>query len=74
MTVETRAPTRLQGHPTEAAAAAIADVMPAIQADPRKVRLPTIELEIANGCTVTGGTGWIRRDVNLGELLGVGRD
>lgn len=56
-----------------AAAAAIADVMPAIEADPRKVRLITIELEVANGCQVVGGTAWIERAVNVGKLLGVGR-
>ena len=57
-----------------AAAAAIADIMPAIEAEPRKVRLVTIELEVANGCEVKAGTAWIERAVNVGRLLGVGRD
>ena len=55
---------------TEAVSAAIADVMPAIEAEPRKVRLITIELEVANGCEVKGGTAWIERAVNIGRLLG----
>ena len=71
MSDERRAPTTLQDHLTEAAAAAIADVMPAIAADPRKVRLVTIELELANGGQVKGGTAWIERKVDLGKLLGV---
>ena len=53
----------------EAASAAIADVMPAIEADPRKVRLVTIELEVANGCEVKAGTAWIERAVNVNRLL-----
>ncbi len=65
--------TDLQDHLTEAAAAAIADVMPAIEAEPRRVRVVTIELEVADGRRVTGGTAWIERRVNLGKLLGVGR-
>ena len=73
MTVQTCAPTTLQDHLAEAAAAAIADVMPAIAADPRKVRRLTIELEVVNGYRVTGGVAWIERGVNLGKLLGVGR-
>ncbi len=58
-------------HLQEAAAAAIADVMPAIEADPRKVRLLTIELEVANGCQVKAGTAWIERAVNVNKILGV---
>ncbi len=54
---------------TEAAAAAIADIMPAIEAEPRKVRLVTIELEVANGCQVKGGTAWIECAVNVNKLL-----
>ncbi len=53
-----------------AASAAIADVMPAIEAEPKKVRLLTIELEVANGCQVKGGTAWIERAVNVNKLLG----
>ncbi len=71
MTVETRAPTTLRDHLTEAAAAAIADVMPAIAAEPKRVRLLTIELELANGGQVKGGTAWIERAVNVNKLLGV---
>ncbi len=65
--------TDLQDRLTEAAAAAIADVMPAIEADPRKVRRLTVELELANGGQVEGGTAWIERAVNVNKLLGVGR-
>ena len=65
--------TDLQDHLTEAAAAAIADVMPAIEADPKRVRLLTIELELDGGRRVAGGTAWIERRVSLGKLLGVGR-
>jgi len=54
-----------------AAAAAIADIMPAIEAEPRKVRLVTIELEVANGREVKGGTAWIERAVNVNKLLGL---
>ena len=63
----------LTGRLTEAATAAIRDVAPAIEAEPRKVRPVTIELEVANGCKVTGGTAWIERAVNVGTLPGVGR-
>ena len=73
MSAETRAPTTLQDHLTEAASAAIADVMPAIEADPRKVRVVTIELEVDSRSRVTGGTAWIQRIVSLPKLLGVGR-
>ena len=52
-----------------AATAAIADIMPAIEAEPRKVRLVTIELEVANGCEVRGGMAWIERAVNVNRLL-----
>ena len=61
--------TRLQ----EAAAGAIRDVAPAIAAEPKRVRLLTIELELANGGQVKGGTAWIERAVNVNKLLGVGR-
>lgn len=56
-----------------AATAAIADIAPAIAPDPRRIRRVTIELELANGCQVVGGTAWIERSVNVGKLLGVGR-
>ena len=52
-----------------AATTSIPDIMPAIEAEPRKVRLVTIELEVANGCEVTGGTAWIERAVNVNRLL-----
>ena len=57
---------------TAAATAAIADIMPAIEAEPRKVRILTIELELANGCEVKGGTAWIERAVNINRLLRAG--
>ena len=63
--------TDLQDHLTEAAAAAIADVMPAIEADPRKVKTVMIELELAGGVQVRAGTAWIERAVNVSKLLGV---
>ena len=71
MSAETRAPTQLQDHLTEAAAAAIADVMPAIEADPRKVKTVMIELELAGGVQVRAGTARIERAVNVSKLLGV---
>lgn len=57
----------------EAAAAAIADVMPSIAPDPRRIRRVTIELDMANGCEVTSGTAWIERTVNVNRLLGLGK-
>jgi len=45
--------------------------MPAIEAEPRKVRVLTIELELANGCEVKAGTAWIERAVNVNKLLGL---
>ncbi len=59
--------TRLQ----EAAAAAIADVMPSIAPDPRRIRRVTIELDMANTCEVKGGRAWIERTVNVNRLLGL---
>ena len=73
MTVEPGAPTDLTERLQAAACAAIADVMPAIEAEPRKVRRLTVELELANGGQVKGGTAWIERAVNVNKLLGVGR-
>jgi len=56
-----------------AASAAIDDLSPAVLADPSKLRLLTIELEIANGGTkVRGGRAWIERAVNLTSLLAPG--
>ena len=69
MSVETRAPTDLQDHLTEAAAAAIADVMPAVEADVKRVKRLTFEIELSGG-RVQGAHCWIERGVNLGRLLG----
>ena len=55
-----------------AAVAAIDDLSPAVMADPSKLRLLTIELELANGGTVRGGRVWLERAVNLGRLLETG--
>ena len=52
-----------------AAGAVTEDIMTAIEADPRKVRLVRIELEVASGYQVTDGTAWIGRAVNVNELL-----
>ena len=56
-----------------AACAAIADVAPTIEADPRKVRRLTVEHKLTNGGQVKGGTAWIEHAVNVNKLLGVGR-
>ena len=56
-----------------AAVAAIDDLSPAVLADPRKLRLLTVELEIANnGTKVTGGRAWLERSVNVSTLLDPG--
>ena len=56
-----------------AAIAAIDDLSPAVLADPRKLRLVTIELSIANGGTkVMGSRAWLERAVNLRNLLEMG--
>jgi hypothetical protein len=52
-----------------AAVAAIEDLAPAVMADPSKLRLLTIEIELANGGTVRGGRAWLERTVNLRTLL-----
>ena len=69
MTVETRADlvTRLQ----EAAAAAIADVAPTLEAAGPKLGLLTLELEIDSKGRVTGATAWPQLRVNMGRVLGV---
>ncbi len=71
MSVETRAPTDLQDHLTEAAAAAIALVMPTIEAAGPRLGLLTIELEVGPRGRVTGAVAWPQLRVNLGKLLGV---
>jgi hypothetical protein len=56
-----------------AAVAAIDDLSPSVLADPRKLRLVTIELGITNnGTRVTGGRAWLERAVNLRNLLEMG--
>jgi hypothetical protein len=60
----------LADHLKAAAAAAIEDVMPAVLAEPQKVRLLTIELEVSNGREVRAGTAWIERSVSVARLLG----
>jgi hypothetical protein len=61
----------LAEHLKRAASAAIEDVMPAVLADSRRVRLVAIELELVNGSTVRAGTCWVERAVNVNKLLGV---
>ena len=69
MTVETRADltTRL----TEAAAAAIADVAPGIEAAGPRLRLLTVEVEVDGKGRVTGATAWLQKQINVNRLLGV---
>jgi hypothetical protein len=52
-----------------AAVAAIDDLLPAVMTDPSKLRLLTIEIELATGGTVRGGRAWLERAVNLRSLL-----
>lgn len=52
-----------------AALAAIDDVVPQLQAEPRKVRLLTIEFDLGNGSQVRSGRAWIERGVNVNKLL-----
>ena len=73
MTVETRAPTDLQDHLTEAAAAAIADVMPAIERAGPRLHTLTVEIELDTRGRVAGAVVCTQLRVNLGKLLGVGR-
>ena len=61
--------TRLQ----EAAAAAIADVAPTIEAAGPKLGLLTLELEVNSQGQVTGATAWPQLRLNMGRVLGVGR-
>ncbi len=65
--------TDLQDRVTEAAAAAIADVMPTLERAGPKLGLLTIELEIDPKGRVTGAVAWPQLRVNLGRLLGAGR-
>jgi hypothetical protein len=51
-----------------AAAAAIDDISPGL-AEPRKLRVITVEIELANGGQVTGGRAWIERAIDLKRLL-----
>ena len=71
MTVETRADLteRLQ----EAAAAAIADVAPGIEAAGPRLRLLTVEVEVDGKGRVTGATAWLQNQINVNKLLAVGR-
>jgi hypothetical protein len=64
--------TNLSEHLKAAAVAAIDDLAPAVMADPSKLRLLTIEIELANGGTVRGGRAWLERAVNLRSLLDPG--
>ncbi len=71
MTVETSADltTRLQ----EAAAAAIRDVAPGIEAAGSRLRLLTVEVEVDGRGRVTGATAWLQNQINVNRVLGVGR-
>ena len=53
---------------TEASAAAIRRLMPAIEADPANVQLITIELQVAGGNAVKGGTAWIQKRYGAKDL------
>ena len=53
---------------TEATAAAIRKLMPAIEADPWNVQLITIELQVSGGDTVKGGTAWIQKRFGSKDL------
>jgi hypothetical protein len=52
-----------------AAPGAVDDVVSLIEAEPRMVRLLTIEIELGNGGKVMGGHAWIERAVSLSKLL-----
>ena len=70
MTVETSPRTDLVERLTEAAAAAITGVAPAIEAAGPKLGLLTLELEVSTKGEVTGAVAWPQLRVNLGKLLG----
>ena len=53
---------------TEASAAAIRRLMPAIEADPANVQLITIELQVAGGTAVKGGMAWIQKRYGAKDL------
>jgi len=57
---------------TEASAAAIRKLMPAIEADPANVQLITIELQVTGGNGVKGGTAWIQKRFGAKDLAPVG--
>lgn len=61
--------TDLAEHLKAAAIAAIDDVLPTVMAEPRKVRLLTIEFELVNGGQVRSGRAWIERGVSVSRLL-----
>ena len=71
MTVETILRTDLVERLTEAAAAAIADVMPAIKAAGPKLGLLTLELKVNTKGQVTGATAWPQLRLNMNRVLGV---
>ena len=58
---------------TEAAASAIADVAPTIEAAGLKLGMLTLELEVNTKGRVTGATAWPQLRVNVNRVLGVGR-
>ena len=60
----------LAGHLKAAALVAIDDVLPAVLAEPRKVRSVTIELQMVNDREVRSGVAWIERGVSIAKLLG----
>ena len=57
---------------TEAAASAIADVAPTIEAAGLKLGMLTLELEVNTKGRVTGATAWPQLRLNMGRVLGVG--
>ena len=63
--------TDLVEHLTEAAAAAIADVAPTLEAAGPKLGLLTLELEIDTKGRVTGAMAWPQLRVNVNRVLGV---
>ena len=71
MTAETSAPTDLTERLARAAAAAVADLAPQLEAAGPKLGLLTIELEIDSKGRVVGGVAWPQLRLNMNRVLGV---
>ncbi len=63
----------LQDAVARAAVGALVDTLAQVEADRRNVKFLTVEVELKDGVPVDA-RAWIERGVNVGKLLGVGRD